>query len=220
MGMFAINILFNLGNVIPMNIVDTGNTLATCGKDVISPTTIIAGAGLFLGGKYGMVLYELFIVAASLMALKTGRTEASRWVEAASHALCVVVGIGVFVGWTVHWAPQFREAVADVKSASQSDVEQGFAIINSLLSATLVLFRVWVGLLGVVLVLWGWSRLVLRQLEREWNDALIDANAQWDRDRKPPAPSTPPPVHAPAGVTGLVGLRIWAHIFVTLPMHL
>ena len=168
MGMFAINVMFNLGNVIPINVYDTGNTLATCGKCVISPTTVMVGWGLFLGGKYGMVLYELFIVAASLMALKTGRTEASRRIEAASHALCVVVGIGVFVGWTVHWAPLFTELVADFtaaeaayvadeKSAAESDYEQGVDISKSLLSASMVLLRVWVSLLGVVVVLWGWE---------------------------------------------------------------
>ena len=49
----------------------------------------------------------------------------------------------------------------------------------------MAVFRVWIAILVFVVVgLWGWSRAVLRRLEREWDEALVEANQQWDRDRK------------------------------------
>ena len=89
-------------------------------------------------------------------------------------------------------------------TAAASDVGEGTAagseafdrIGNAINDNVKAILRIWIAVLAVVIGLWGWSRWVLRQLEREWDDALIDANQQWDRDREetslPPPPAQPP----------------------------
>lgn len=164
MGMFALNIMFSVGNTIPMNSFTTGDTPTTCGHFASSPATVMVGLGLFFGAKYGMVLYELFIVSASLMSLRTGKTEMTRRTEITAHTVCVLVGLGLFVGWSVHWTPRFP------------------AELDAMNTAITALLRAWLFLLAAVVVLWGWSRLVLRQLELEWDEALVETTAQMDRD--------------------------------------
>ena len=195
MGMFAVNVVYSVGLVIPISLVHTSND-ARCGMPVItSGTTFAAGLGLFLGGKYAMVLYEVFIVGASLLSLKTGKSELPRRVEIMAHATCVAVGIGVFVGLTVHWAPLAAEGTIDNDAgttAAASDNDAGTTaahkaydrVIGKIDAGQMAAVRIWVAVLAVVIGLWSWSRLVLRQLEREWDAALVDANQQWDRDRK------------------------------------
>ena len=199
MGMFAVNIMYSVGLVIPVNLVHTSND-ARCGTTVIPfGITTAVSFGLFVGGKYAMVLYEMFIVGASLLSLKTGRTELPRRVEIMAHTTCVAVGVGMFVGWTVCWAALVTDMVSDLKGGTPADIKAAVhdnAEFNASLNAML---RAWVAVLAVVIVLWGWSRLVLRQLEREWDEALIDANQQWDRDREdshmraPVGSALPPP---------------------------
>ena len=141
-----------------------------------------------------MVLYELFIVSTSLMALRTGRTAMSHRIEMGSHTVSVVVGLGVFVGWTACYAPAYTNFFADIRQTVSTndtetkalDLEQEDEITDAMNSSEMVLIRVWVAVLGVVIVLWAWSRLVLHQLELEWQEALVSANAEWDRDRKNP----------------------------------
>ena len=194
MGMFAVNVMYSVGLVIPISLVYTSND-ARCGMRVITSGTSFAGGfGLFLGGKCAMVLYEGFIVGASLLSLKTGRTELPRWVEIMAHATCVAVGVGMFVGWTAHWGPLMtvddaKEEAAYFQAAKDANV------------SLMAIMRIWVAVLAVVVGLWGWSRLVLRQLEREWDDALVDVNHQWDRDREDTAGFAPvgpalPPLHS------------------------
>ena len=126
----------------------------------------------------------MFIVGASLLSLKTGRTELPRRVEIVAHITCVAVGVGMFVGWTVYWGALITDEVSDAEGGTVADSKalvQDFDEFDDSLTAIL---RAWVAVLAVVMGLWGWSRLVLRQLEREWDEALIDANQQWDRDRE------------------------------------
>ena len=184
MGMFAVNVMYSVGLVIPMNLFHTDG--ARCGTHVISSsTTIAASLGLFLGSKYAMVLYEVFIVGASLLSLKTGRTELPRRVETTAHATCVAVGMGMFVGWTAHWAPLMTDQASDLKEGNTAAVaEAGVRIAEDVNANVMTMMRVWVAVLAVVIGLWGWSRFVLRQLERDWDDSLVDANQRWDRDRK------------------------------------
>ena len=151
---------------------------------ITSGTTFAASLGLFLGGKYAMVLYEVFIVGASLLSLKTGKSELPRRVEIMAHATCVAVGIGVFVGLTVHWAPLAAEGTIDKDARTTAAHKAYDRVIGKIDAGQMAAVRIWVAVLAVVIGLWSWSRLVLRQLEREWDAALVDANQQWDRDRK------------------------------------
>ena len=183
MGMFAVNLVYSIGIVMPVPLHHTSDG-ALCGTRVVSPTTFAAGTGLFLGGKYAMMLYELFIVGASLLSLKTGRTELPRRVEITAHATCVAVGVGVFVGWTAHWGPLMAESARDYREHTPAGFEAASRIEDEFFAASMTLFRVWVAILVVVIGLWCWSRAVLRRLEREWDEALVEANRQWDRDRE------------------------------------
>ena len=206
MGMFAVNVMYSVGLVIPTGLVYTSSD-ARCGTKVItSGTTIAAALGLFMGGKYAMVLYEVFIVGASLISLKTGRTELPRRVEITAHATCIAVGLGMFVGLTAHWAPLAVVAYEEGTSASNSTESTAaagkakFQDEGEIDDSLMAMVRTWVAVLAVVIGLWGWSRLVLRQLEREWDEALIDANQLWDRDRedsymRAPVRSALPPPH-------------------------
>ena len=184
MGMFAVNVVYSVGLVIPISLVHTSND-ARCGMPVItSGTTFAAGLGLFLGGKYAMVLYEVFIVGASLLSLKTGKSELPRRVEIMAHATCVAVGVGIFVGWTAHWGPLFAEQPSDLKERTAAGFKADQQIGTEYQAMLMTMLRSWIAVLAGVVGLWGWSRLVLRQLNREWDVALVDANEQWDRDRE------------------------------------
>ena len=199
MGMFAVNVMYSVGLVIPVNLYGTRG--ASCGTFVIPlGTPMAASYGLFVGGKYAMVLYEMFIVGASLLSLKTGRTELPRRVEIMAHATCVAVGVGMFVGWTVYWNALFADMVSDAEGDTPAGVKALVHDNDEFTDSLMTILRVWVAVLAVVIGLWGWSRLVLRQLEREWDEALIDANQQWDRDRedshmRAPVGSALPPPH-------------------------
>ena len=193
MGMFAVNLVYSIGNVIPIALKHTSND-ALCGTNVVAPTTTAAGLGVFFGGKYAMVMYELFIVGASLLSLKTGRTELPRRVEITAHATCVAVGVGMFVGWTAHWAPLLNEQASDGRR--NTDYVAITRIWDDLDAASTTLLRVWVAILALAIGLWCWSRAVLRRLEREWDEALVDANQQWDRDREDHRLSTGPSLPA------------------------
>ena len=65
LGMFAANIMFSLGNVIPVALVTTGDTPATCGKLVYSPSGVMVGIGLFLFFSF----FTLFVFLTMLMAV-------------------------------------------------------------------------------------------------------------------------------------------------------
>ena len=200
MGMFAVNVMYSVGLVIPTGLVYTSSD-ARCGTKVItSGTTIAAALGLFMGGKYAMVLYEVFIVGASLLSLKTGRTELPRRVEIVAHTTCVAVGVGMFVGWTVYWGALIADKVSDIEGGTVADHKALNQDKDEFDASLMAILRAWVAVLAVVIGLWGWSRLVLRQLEREWDEALIDANQLWDRDRedsymRAPVRSALPPPH-------------------------
>ena len=153
-GMFAVNVMYSIGNVIPTPLHYTSND-DLCGTLVVSPTTAAVGKGLFLGSKYAMVLYELFIVGTSLLSLKTGRTELPRRVEISAHATCVAVGVGLFVGWTAHWAPLLADANVDFGEHTSAGTEAGMRVNNEQDAASMVVFQVWIAILVVVVGLWG-----------------------------------------------------------------
>ena len=83
---------YSSANAIPIDGVRTGVT--TCGRLMMSFGAIRFGRAWWFCGKYGLVSYELFIIAASIRVLSFGassKRSLPRWAECAAHASCAVV---------------------------------------------------------------------------------------------------------------------------------
>lgn len=55
-----------------------------------------------MGGKYGIVFYEIFIVAASVTTLRRGTTRLGRKSEALAHFACGAISFTVFIAFGVY----------------------------------------------------------------------------------------------------------------------
>ena len=96
-GVFAGNTIYSLVNLVPISAehVDSYN----CGDPVIaSPQSQAWVRGLWFWGKYTMVGYELFVVFASVVALRTGSINMRRVHERAAHGCCTRVTPDLILG--------------------------------------------------------------------------------------------------------------------------
>lgn len=140
-----------------------------------------------------MVLYELFVVAASVHALRTGSSTIPRWVELAAHSACVLAAVVVFATFC-HWFlpdiidnAKFKEEYLAVNNAYGNTTGLYTAADRAHSKDAHAIYagelRVWLAFLGMVMVTWGYQRFVLLQrLQREWDASLADAKEAWDRD--------------------------------------
>ena len=131
-----------------------------------------------------IVSYEIFILAASIYLLKTGKAALPMASEIAAHCACAAVFLIVLVPLGTIGANQLAEeeagrlqlsnlqaqhdptAAPDELDAARTQYGHGVEDFSSLVSATT---RVWLGLFCVALGLWAVMRfVVLKNLEREW----------------------------------------------------
>jgi hypothetical protein len=73
----------------------------SCGFRVMSFSAVQFGRAWWFGGKYALVCFEVFILFASLRALKWGSRSIKWHVEIALHAACALSGLAAFVGFYV-----------------------------------------------------------------------------------------------------------------------
>jgi len=195
-GMFVSNIVYSLSFVIPANWFDSSGPAIGTGPNaqcelVVSMTTYSTAYGFMLSGKFMMVMYELFIVAASVIALRTGATELGKWTERACHGACVSTGVAVFIAWVVVQVPRLITAIRLLKRAKTADTPQGATTDTAMglahaeaWDATYSAYlQAWVGVFALVVATWIYQRFVLlRRRTAEWNTSLVEAAGEWDRD--------------------------------------
>lgn len=94
------NMIFSVGNALPVNLLQTdpGN----CGQLKLDITLLRAARSLWFGGKYMLVCIEILLVWSSIRALACGaRFGPASWREVAAHAACAGVGLAAFVSFFV-----------------------------------------------------------------------------------------------------------------------
>ena len=75
--------------------------------------------GVFFAGKFWMALVEIFIVAVSVVALRTHSANIPPRVEAIAHLVCPVVGIAVGIHYSVECIT-INEAWASAENRGES----------------------------------------------------------------------------------------------------
>ena len=173
-GVFLGNALYSVANMIPVGLQKDGAT--SCG-DPVSPALVSAVRALWFMGKYTMVCYEIFIIFASVLALRTGSVNMGRAKERAAHAGCLMVGLVVFTAFFAEGATLY-ETYTDTK---------GYKIQQQALTSYIALVetfvQVWLALLLLMTVGWIYQRFVLfRRLKTEWDAGMTEAEMDWDRD--------------------------------------
>eukprot|EP00038_Savillea_parva_P010982 m.194261 g.194261 ORF g.194261 m.194261 type:complete len:1160 (-) comp19138_c0_seq1:40-3519(-) len=125
LGLMVTSIAFSTGNAIPANLVfETG---PSCSMYVMSLNTISFVRALWIGGKFGTVCYEIFIIGASTWALTGGMRRMSIQVEAVMHLLCMIALVGAFVGFLA----QVHEDHGYTETAMQDTVYNQFTHLDS-----------------------------------------------------------------------------------------
>lgn len=118
-----------------------------------------------------MICYELFVLYASVVALRTGSINLSRGHELSLHMLCIVTGAVVFVFFYSAQPQKYDEYVETDSVATQQEALQDY---NTTVERTM---RIWLYILAVVVVGWAYQRFFLfERLRSEIRLALRDAD--------------------------------------------
>jgi hypothetical protein len=85
------NAVYSTANVVPLNALRSDNI--NCGRLAMSFDTIRLGRALWFCGKYGLVCFELLILAASIRAMHRGMSALPARAEAAMHVACSTLAL-------------------------------------------------------------------------------------------------------------------------------
>jgi hypothetical protein len=90
-GLMMANALYSCANTIPINSLSTSDS--HCGLFALSITNIRIGRTIWMGGKFALVGFEIFIMTASIRALFSAQGRVvSKWTECALHLFCGGLG--------------------------------------------------------------------------------------------------------------------------------
>ena len=121
LGLMLINAVYSTANTLPLNELQTG--AITCGRLAMPLYAIRFGRAWWFCGKYGLVSFELFMLAASIRALLKGLSAMPLRVEVASHIVCYVTAMTAFV--------IFYRLCADINHNGYNDSTESEAFSNS-----------------------------------------------------------------------------------------
>jgi hypothetical protein len=94
-GLMMANAVYSTANAIPLNALRTD--MLDCGRLAMSFDAIRFGRAWWFCGKYGLVGFELFILGASIRAMRRGFTTAMpRCTEVSMHAACCALAVFAF----------------------------------------------------------------------------------------------------------------------------
>jgi hypothetical protein len=94
-GLMMANAVYSTANAIPLNALRTD--VVDCGRLAMSFDAIRFGRAWWFCGKYGLVGFELFVLGASICAMRRGFTTAvPRCAEATAHAACCALAALAF----------------------------------------------------------------------------------------------------------------------------
>lgn len=207
-GLFLSNSVYSAANLVPINQLRTG--FADCGQLALSFRTIRFWRAWWFGGKYGLVSWELFILAASLWALLRGTPSLSFRSEARLHLSCAVIAATAFTTFWIRGSAINRagynaqaqtEALDDpsTHTAANDDLDdffpseqestrfdEGRAQFDELEQRML---QVWVGALGLAILLWLGLRRAHGRLRSQWRSELdhvinSEVDDEWAETRR------------------------------------
>eukprot|EP00037_Helgoeca_nana_P009398 m.82503 g.82503 ORF g.82503 m.82503 type:complete len:1195 (+) comp19552_c0_seq1:104-3688(+) len=194
-GLMLANMVYSSANVIPTNKVGTAST--NCGQLVLSFDTIKIGRAVWFVGKYGLVSYEVFILAVSVWAIAHGTRSISYRSEAVLHCACILVCVAAFVAFYVtctrinddgfnvsnqevvvdHYFNHLSstddadgDAVPEI-DAAKGKLDRGRDEYDLLVQRML---QLWSGAVGVAIIVWIGVRIAYAQISLTWR-ACIDA---------------------------------------------
>ena len=152
----------------------------------------------WFAAKFAVVGYEIFILAASVFLLKTGKVALSTSAEVSAHCAIVAIflGISTFAGIAYrNLVLAFETATAQLQELEanqtlnasstsidaarhhQETTQRAYALFLSTLA------RAWLGLFAVALGMWVYMQFgVLRSFERQWDDEYVTAAGDWARN--------------------------------------
>lgn len=195
-GILLTNAIYSSANAVPISALQTGVT--TCGRLALPFATIRFGRAWWFCGKYGLVSFELVILAASIRALTSGNTAVLPGVEALAHVLCWGSAVAAFAIFYVQASaisqrgynePTEVEALTDAfahvgldddlddvtpVTVASAEFSQGRREYDALLRSTLV---AWDVLAGVTVFLWVALRLLYRRVLQSLTTGAAELDA-------------------------------------------
>jgi hypothetical protein len=209
LGLMIANAIYSGANVIPVSSLRDGTS--DCGRLAVSFGMIRFGRALWLGGKFGLVCFELFILAASMWALLRGaRAMLPRW-EATAHVGCLAVGTAAAVYFwlrcneindggyngTTEGEALSVNAYTHINADDDLDDDQPAHAAAQKFDASRAEFdhllqemlQVWLGVLGTAIVLWGSLRWAHHRRLVAWREqhaiaAKLEAEDEWVETRR------------------------------------
>lgn len=203
--------MYSAANIIPINALNT--TDGRCGEYLLSFRTVFLGRALWFSGKFALVGYEIYIVAASIWALLRWSSRTRVWIEAGAHLACGCLGLAAFLAfqYKAHTIEKqgYNEAtetyvqLIDYNFMNDADDQDDYNYggymkteVNTFLSARDKYNRlvrsfllVWDGLLGLAVLLWIVVRVVHRRALSRWQrrvdtDTANEAVDPWGSTRQ------------------------------------
>jgi len=123
-----------------------------------------------------VVAYELFVIYASIAALKTGSINMARNRERAAHAACGATGLVAFALFFHAADNSFAESVSAMTYTQQIAARDDY---DELVQRAV---QVWLVLLGIMAVMWIRQRVLYRQFKTMFNERKIQAAAEEVRE--------------------------------------
>ena len=174
-GLFLANIAFSIGVSVPVN-------AYACQSDgtwkllITSARTHAYTTAFLHAGKYPTAMYEVFIVLASVMSLRSGSVNIPRRAEIVGHTVCFVtfaITYGVFVSEAL---PVLTYTYSHPWNRTTVEVYKGYHTLErSYVDG-------WIAVFVIFVLAWLYQRSYLHRLIRQWDVAKIDAEQDWNRD--------------------------------------
>ena len=200
-GMMSANAIYSLANAFPINgLVDSDSE---CGHFAFSFTLIQIGRALWFGGKYSLVGFEISVLAASTLVLRGRSRGVSVLVEVAMFIGSAMLGACAFAFFYIQAGRIQANGLNDTTQAeatsgaqnhahSMDDLDDDEAGSNAALRFASAqseydhvlqsMLQMWLGFLGLAIVMWIALRLTLRAKLSKWRVILAERQEEWSRD--------------------------------------
>ena len=130
-GVFFSNALYSLANTIPVGLESTEPE--SCGSPVLGAKAVAHVRGMWFWAKYTMVLYEIFVIYASIVALRSGSVNMPPQHERRAHVACMASGLTIFIAFSLTADEQYRQYHdATTYVAQQSALNEYDAVVRQL----------------------------------------------------------------------------------------
>eukprot|EP00035_Acanthoeca_spectabilis_P032332 m.18321 g.18321 ORF g.18321 m.18321 type:complete len:1119 (-) comp5301_c0_seq1:24-3380(-) len=206
-GLLFANLVYSSANAVPVGQLNT--SIVKCGQLTASFEVIRFNRAMWFFGKFTLVSFEIFIVAASIWALAQGQTVILR-TEILAHLTCITTGAVAFCIFYIRCAQINRDGYnAQTQSEAGSDAyahlgqddtvdddfpaeaasnrfEHARAEFNSLMQRML---QAWLACSGVAVILWAILRIYFIRMVSEWQKQAVvlkhrQATDEWANTRR------------------------------------